>query len=124
MKGSNINIYNQFLWIDVADPSKEVVALGQTYFAVQTRKMELTEQEYGKLTEDEKEKQELGYLYTPTQDMKTHRFSVQDACMEYNKLLPSQVKERRDFLSKILVFYIYEFIKGFFMTLPLLLANV
>ena len=50
----------------------------------------------------EREKQEAGYLYTPTDDMKTHRFSVQDACMEYNKLLPSQVKERRDFLSKIL----------------------
>lgn len=50
----------------------------------------------------EKEKQEAGYLYTPTDDMKTHRFSVQDACCEYNKLLPSEVKERRDFLSKIL----------------------
>ena len=50
----------------------------------------------------EKEKQEAGYLYTPTDDMKTHRFSIQDACMEYNKLLPSQVKERRDFLSNIL----------------------
>lgn len=50
----------------------------------------------------EKEKQEAGYLYTPTDDMKTHRFSIQDACMEYNKLLPSQVEKRRDFLSKIL----------------------
>ena len=30
------------------------MALGQTYFAVQTRKMEITEEEYGKLTEDEK----------------------------------------------------------------------
>lgn len=37
-----------------ADPSKEVVALGQTYFAVQTRKQELTEKEYSSLTEDEK----------------------------------------------------------------------
>ncbi len=50
----------------------------------------------------EREKQEAGYLYTPTDDMKTHRFSIQDACTEYNKLLPSQVKERRDFLSNIL----------------------
>lgn len=33
---------------------KEVVALGQTYFAVQTRKQELTIQEYRMLTEDEK----------------------------------------------------------------------
>lgn len=30
------------------------VALGQTYFAVQTRKMEITEAEYNKLSEDEK----------------------------------------------------------------------
>ena len=50
----------------------------------------------------EKEKQEAGYLYTPTEDMKKHRFSIQDACMEYNKLLPSQVQERRDFLANIL----------------------
>ena len=30
------------------------IALGQTYFAIQTRKMELSEEEYEKLTEDEK----------------------------------------------------------------------
>ena len=30
--------------------------MGQTYFAVQTRKMELTEEEYNKLTEDEKKR--------------------------------------------------------------------
>ena len=33
---------------------KKVIALAQTYFAIQTRKQELTEQEYRNLTEDEK----------------------------------------------------------------------
>lgn len=37
-----------------ADPNKEVVALGQNYFAIQTRKQEITEQEYDSLSDDEK----------------------------------------------------------------------
>ena len=37
-----------------ADPNKVVVALGQTYFAIQARKQELTEQEYDSLSDDEK----------------------------------------------------------------------
>ena len=36
------------------DSRKKVIALAQTYFAVQTRKQELSELEYSKLTEDEK----------------------------------------------------------------------
>ena len=46
--------YACYLIVQNANPKYETVALGQTYFAIQTRKVELTEEEYGRLTEDEK----------------------------------------------------------------------
>ena len=46
--------YACYLIVQNADARKEIVALGQTYFAIQTRKMEITEMEYSKLSEDEK----------------------------------------------------------------------
>ena len=46
--------YACYLIVQNADARKKVVALGQTYFVVQTRKQELSEKEYVNLTEEEK----------------------------------------------------------------------
>lgn len=62
-KGAKRNIgdlqltrYACYLIVQNADPSKEVVALGQSYFAFQTRKAELIEEAFEQLETDEEKR--------------------------------------------------------------------
>ena len=54
IKDYKLSRYICYLIVQNANPKKKMVALCQTYFAIQTRKQEVSDKEYSELTEDEK----------------------------------------------------------------------
>lgn len=54
IKDYKLSRYACYLIVENSDPRKKIIALGQSYFAFQTRKQEILEMDYNKLNEDEK----------------------------------------------------------------------
>jgi DNA-damage-inducible protein D len=74
IEDARLSRYACYLIIQNADPSKEIVALGQTYFAVQTRKQELSELSSSQILDSEAEKR----LFLRN-ELKTHNKKLADA---------------------------------------------
>ena len=81
--GIKLSRYACYLIVQNADPSKEIVAIGQTYFAIQTRLQEIQQMdEYNRLSTDEEKRLFL------RNEMKKHNILLAEAARDAGVIDP------------------------------------
>jgi DNA-damage-inducible protein D len=84
MESVKLSRYACYLIVQNADPSKEVVALGQTYFAIQTRLQEIQQLEAYQQLDSEEEKR----LFLRS-EMTTHNKKLANAAKDAGVISPA-----------------------------------